>query len=271
MSRFRGVFTTILSFLVLVLLGWGLFYLISLLLGAVRAAKPDSTVVSVLITVFAGFVSLLIKQTLDRRDAVRQQLREKKVAVYDDYMRLWFDTFHLSAKAESASPTTPQPPQLSQFGPELQVRFVELGRQLILWGSVGVIKKHVALRNQGRKLHPMDREKYLPLVQLEEALKAIRTDLGHSNFGLQSGELLRVFINETFTATAPDGTTVASSTDLVALKTLGQAYADKHQVTVTVKDDANVIIATIQPTPPATPNQAGSNAPSATAKQRTKR
>lgn len=199
MSRTRNFLAILFSFVLLALLGWFTYYLLSQVLGVIQAAKPDSNLISVLITVFAGFVSLLIKQTLDRRDAIRQDLRSKKVQVYEAYMRFWFDLLHItrsgqiisqSARSAGSAQDVPEVPN------EIQQQLVDLARQLILWGSVDVIKKHVALRKLGQPNRPFDTEKYRPLLVLEDALKAIRRDLGHSNTGLQPGDLIWLFVNE---------------------------------------------------------------------------
>jgi hypothetical protein len=193
MNRSRSLFATLFSFGILALLGLLAYFLVSWALDAIQTARPDSNLVTVLITVLAGFISLLIKQTLDRRDTIRQELRPKKVSVYEEYMQFWFNLLNITHSSQGTS----QPDAEATVVPdEVQQQLVDLARQLILWGSVDLIKKHVALRKLGQPARPFDKARYGQLLLLEDALKAIRSDLGLSNFGLQPGDLLWLFINE---------------------------------------------------------------------------
>ena len=73
---------------------------------------------------------------------------------------------------------------------ELQDKYVQFTRDLIVWGSPSVIKKWEKFRLAGL----IASEEILLFV--DDVLQEIRKDLGNSNIGLKRGDLIKLFIKD---------------------------------------------------------------------------
>ena len=70
--------------------------------------------------------------------------------------------------------------------------FSDFARDLMVWGSVDVIRQYATFRNSTAGAQsPQD-----ILWRFEDLIRAIRADLGHSNDGLERGNLLSLFVND---------------------------------------------------------------------------
>jgi hypothetical protein len=67
---------------------------------------------------------------------------------------------------------------------------VEFNRNVLLWGSPTVIRAFLAFRSQGGTTNPF------VLGQMDKLLGAIRKDLGLSNWRLQKGDLVKLFLKD---------------------------------------------------------------------------
>ena len=68
--------------------------------------------------------------------------------------------------------------------------FAEFNRELITWGSDSVLKAWVKFRAVAAD------DPKRTLLGMEDLVFAIRRDIGHTNSGLEQGDILRVFVND---------------------------------------------------------------------------
>mgnify|MGYP001379453446 CR=1 FL=1 len=72
---------------------------------------------------------------------------------------------------------------------DLRDQFWQLNKGLIVWGSPAVIKSWLHFRK-------VTTSGGNTLLAMDNVLKAIRKDLGNSNFGLQVGDSVKVFLRD---------------------------------------------------------------------------
>ncbi|MDZ7616964.1 MAG: hypothetical protein U1E05_08170 [Patescibacteria group bacterium] len=168
---------------VVALLGLGVYFFIAAVIDKLNALNSDlgKAIVAGAVTVAAAIITLVVGKVWEQRVKIQQEVREKKVPVYEKQIETFFAVmFAQKTGAKAASPE------------ELQKAFLAFTEKLIIWGSPEVIKAWSAFR-----LH--DWQNTTPqagFLKLEAFIRAIRADLGGSNSGLPDGELMRLFIND---------------------------------------------------------------------------
>jgi hypothetical protein len=127
-------------------------------------------------------VTYFTAKSIERRRSVEQALRLKKVEVYRKFIE-FFMTLFLNG-------TKPKPSQNDMLD-----FFCDITPEIITYASNDVIKQwgkyRVNLDNLIKSNDPLK-----TVSPLESLLKAMRKDLGHSSFGLNEGDISRLFIND---------------------------------------------------------------------------
>jgi len=161
---------------ILILLGWFVFGGIISWLGA-----QDSSVIAAFTTAVFGLSGLWYAQWHSKSRDIAENHRASKIKVYT----IFFDLVE-KFQAEEITDKELEEGNLPEW---LKEDFTKLNRGLILWASPNVITAWLSFRtastSEGNTLLAMD-----------EMYKAIRKDLGNSNFGLKTGDLIRIGLKD---------------------------------------------------------------------------
>ncbi len=162
-------------------LGYGLYELVKWL------SSTNSELLKVALTVTLGALSsvllLAVGKHLERKAAVLQEIRVRKIPVYEELIGLFFCIFY-NGRHEKPSLTTDQ----------LAFKFAEITPKLLVWGSDEVV---LAWGNFRTNLAGAGGTQAGPerIGESEDIFWSIRRDLGHSGKTLPKGSLLRLFTN----------------------------------------------------------------------------
>jgi predicted membrane metal-binding protein len=141
------------------------------------------TVVSVVVTVAGG-------QLLQRRAETEKAQRPRKVEIYERFMEKWAELLQLGKTPEQRKAINPSDPKTVQY-------LAQFSREVILWGSDGVLKEYARFMGQTREsASGVSNSGEEALFLFEQTLFQIRRDLGHSNRGLVEGDVLRLFVTD---------------------------------------------------------------------------
>lgn len=102
--------------------------------------------------------------------------------MHEEFIKFWFGAL-MSVREKKP---------LDERG--LQKFFERHTPELIIWGSPPMLRAYGEFRSAGNDPDRSDPRR--PLFVFESLLLAIREDLGHSNDGLEQGDLLRLFITD---------------------------------------------------------------------------
>ena len=161
--------------------GYGLYELVKWL------SSTNSELLKVALTVTLDALSsvllLAIGKHLERKAAVLQEIRVRKIPVYEELIGLFF-TILFNGRNGNPSLTSDQ----------LALKFAEITPKLLVWGSDEVV---LAWGNFRTNLAGADGTEAGPerVLELEDVFWSIRRDLGHSGKTLSKGSLLRLFTN----------------------------------------------------------------------------
>ncbi len=157
-------------FIFFVLYGW------QIAVAVVSGAKTlaPSVYVPLTVTIFTaslGLAATLITQSKNRKREVEAALRERKIAIYLDFLEA-VERLILASKPELKMAPIDEN--------ELVVKLVKVRTKAVLWSSPGVLR---ALNNFG-KLGMV--EPLAMLRAIEDVQREMRKDLGLSNLGLNA-------------------------------------------------------------------------------------
>ena len=142
--------------------------------------KAPAVIIGTMITAFAGItVALLTQQKIKQRE-IEDAHREKKVEIYQKFLDTVMSLLGGENQRISIQALTEQ---------ELVDNLFEFKKDILLWGSPGVIKSHL-------EFEKVSSFKGDIFTAMNNVYKAIREDIGLSNAGLDNLELIKIFLDD---------------------------------------------------------------------------
>lgn len=165
----------------------GLFLAAKWLIGslAVLDARLSAGLITASATVVVAVVSILVSKHLEVKTTIRARLREKKEPIYKELIDFIFDvTFAQKLGKEMPSET------------QMIAVMTKTTRDLVIWGSPDVVKAFSNFKRISQVYAGTPALTTKLMFGVEDLFKAIRKDLGHGDFLLQRGDILRLYIND---------------------------------------------------------------------------
>lgn len=163
-------------------LGTGVYLFVAAILKlAPGQSELVKTIVAVSGTILAAVISLVAGKLLEQRLRIRDEIRSRKIPIYEKHLSSFFKVFfgqQISGRAPSQE--------------ELIAAFAEFAQQAIIWGSVDVIRAWVRFRSLDQRATPPQQQ----LDALEDLFLSIRKDIGSETRRLGKGELFGLFVND---------------------------------------------------------------------------
>ena len=179
-SKMLKLLIFILGLSILGAIGYGVWFLICEFLEAISAASPEITaaIIGAMATIMVGISAVLISQAHERRRAAEEAHRLKKVEIYQGFIDII--SRMIGASNENITIKAPDQNELINFA-------FKFKSELLLWGSPKVIKAQInfeAASGNG--------DTKLLFRSVNTLYLAIREDIGLSNSGLNSLELVKL-------------------------------------------------------------------------------
>lgn len=171
----------LLGFLLLGLIGWAAYGLFKLILAFFTELNPSvaAAIVAASATVLVSVFSVLTSKSLEQKAIIAQQIREKKIPVYEELIQFVFNIIRATKENKSLS---------EEETTEFMFTFTE---RIVIWGSDEVVDAFYRFRNSNNVDGGQG-----AILCIEDMLLAIRKDLGHRNKSLSRGKILGLFIND---------------------------------------------------------------------------
>lgn len=170
----------VLGVFVVAILAAILYVTLAFLANWVGSLNPN--VSAAIITASIGLVGLWYAQWHTRTREISESHRQSKIEVYNTFFDIVekFQSEYGKANFENRDDIPEQ----------LRKDFQKLNRGLIIWGSPEVIKAWLHFRDIAGQGNTNT------LIAVDKMYQAIRKDLGNSNFGLQTGDLLKSMLSD---------------------------------------------------------------------------
>ena len=175
---------TLIGFLLLLVIVAAIYFVFRAVLDFLTAAAPQlgSAVIGTAGLIFVAVIANIGAKYLERGQQVQQEQRARKAEIYEEFMAFWFKLLTEDEKEDEV--------EVPESQKEIESYVRGFTHKLVAWGSEPFLKEYGAFKENIK--HNTDDA----LLSFEKVLLEIRTDLGYSNKGLQSGDLLKVFLEE---------------------------------------------------------------------------
>ena len=148
----------------------------------------STTIIVASSTVLLSIITLIISKSWERKLNIENEMRLKKIPIYEEFMTFWFKNIFSINKENKIEP-------LSQD--EIVRSMGTFTEKIIIWGSDSVIKNYSNFRQFSFNADRNDEEHMkLFIILFEQLLFSIRKDLGHKNYGLKTGDIISLFMTD---------------------------------------------------------------------------
>ena len=165
--------------------GYGLFRLVHFLVTGLLSLDSSvaATIIAASATVLVSVVSIIYSQRKTKEREIAESHRPQKIELYKRFMDdVVLGVLRMTKKKGGKSIDD------ADVQEHLQDFFFQFTGDLIVWGSPQVIKSYTEFRSSG------DQPEII--LKVDDMLRAIRKDLGHSNRGIGRGALISLFLTD---------------------------------------------------------------------------
>lgn len=188
--RFRTTINFLVGLLFIASAGFGIYLVVRAVWVGFTSLETGvaSAVAAAAGAVLLAVINLTAQRYLDRRREIEARQRDKKIDLYQNFVKLWFDLL-LSQESREARAEGMQ--NVEKYVPELN----DITQQLILWGSDDVLKSYSDFKRHTTS-SPQNQNRIRTITMFEDLLYEFRRDLGHNNRSLKERDVLALFIND---------------------------------------------------------------------------
>jgi len=127
-------------------------------------------------TIIISTITVMLGRYYERKKDIEASFREKKIQIYDEFLKEFFNLFETTEKNE-------EPNDMVAFLREWQ-------RKMILWGGQDVLRSYIDWMDRLKAGHQDAKTMWMT----EDFFRAIRKDLGHSSWKLTKGSFLHLIL-----------------------------------------------------------------------------
>lgn len=183
--KFLRILLWVVSVATTVVLGYGILRLVNWIVQGLLALNAEiaAAIIATLGTVLAGVTAVIISQRWAKHREIAEAHRPQKVELYSTFIKGVMDLV-LRLRDD------PQQKAKATADKKIQKFFTDFTTDLILWGGPHVIQTYLRFRAAGASEYPD------VILYMDDVFRAIRRDLGHSNWGLSRGDLVKSFLTD---------------------------------------------------------------------------
>ena len=167
----------------------GVAYLIWIVFGILFAwiGSQDSEVVKTIIvataTILAALVAVVVSQQWTKKREIAESHRQQKIDLYTPFIKMVMDQMQRQKNASSKDAAA-NTASIEEF-------FREFTMGLVLWGSPKFVRSYLKFRGAATE----DSSENVILL-MDDLIRALRKDLGHSDWLLPRGDLIKTFLTD---------------------------------------------------------------------------
>lgn len=140
--------------------------------------KMAAAIIAACATVFVSVATVVYTQQKTKSREIDNSHRPQKMEIYKRFMD--------KAVVGLLKATKEKKFETPEFQKELEELFFSFTGDVIVWGSPAVIRAYSAFRNTGANPEIV--------LRIDDLMQAMRKDLGNSNWSLNRGDLIKLFI-----------------------------------------------------------------------------
>lgn len=168
MKNLSNLITSVITFIVILLIGWGVFWGIKLILSQFEVIEPQAAAIVSIAFVALILVALIISSAI--RKIVRKEdkhIHPEKAIIYRQFVENWY---------------------MQNGNQKSEKQAYDLHKAMALWAGNNVLKEYMILI---KKEATSDKTVQ---IQAEKVLKEIRKDLGNQSYFFGMGKINKMLI-----------------------------------------------------------------------------
>lgn len=185
--KFKKILPFIIALLLIGAIGFSIYWLLSSMWNQFKSfdEKLAIALLTAATTILVSTITVMLGRYYERKKEIEASFREKKIKVYDDFLKEFFNLFHtIQDKDDHDTETTDQQT-------DNMVSFLrEWQRKMILWGGQDVLRCYIDWMDRLKSGHQDAKTMWMT----EDFFRAIRKDLGHSSWRLTKGSFLHLML-----------------------------------------------------------------------------
>jgi hypothetical protein len=190
MTKNKDFYKPILGFIFLGICIWTIYNSLVFILIGFNSVRTElaTGILAASGIIIASLITTVIGKYIEKNYETELQHRTNKTVMYEEFLKLLFEVFESTIlKSETPSQKISKEALVSAMA--------KFTKNLIVWGSPGVIKSYSDFRKLSQIQSDEPSHTTAILLAIEKLLFEIRKDLGNSNRNLKNGDLLSLFIN----------------------------------------------------------------------------
>jgi len=178
----KKYFSMFFGFAILFGLGCIIYLIFSKIITWISSLDSDlaGAVLTACSTILVAAFTLVLGRYFEKSKETLTHFREKKVEIYDDFLKEFFSILHSSGSNDGSNNE-----ELIDFLREWQ-------RKLIVWGGANVLLAYIKWVDDLKKGNPTAETMFL----MGDFFMAIRKDIGLSNFGIERNLFCRLILKD---------------------------------------------------------------------------
>lgn len=176
---------TLIALVIMIAVIVGVPYLLWVILAWTFSQKSQVAVaiIAAAATVLAGLGAVALSQQRTKTREIAESHRPQKIDLYTRLIKKVMEVIH-KHKDDKSEDALVKDTELEQF-------FQDFTTDLVLWGSPSVVRAYSKSRDASKKASSPS-----SIVLMDDVIRAMRRDLGHSDWLLQRGELIKTFLRD---------------------------------------------------------------------------
>ncbi|MEM6854345.1 MAG: hypothetical protein AAF593_08050 [Planctomycetota bacterium] len=152
--------------------------------GWISSLESDlaAAIIAASATVLAGFGAVILSQQRTKIREINESHRPKKIELYSRFVSMVMDAMHKYKDNPEAD--IAEDAEVLEF-------FKEFTSDLVLWGSASVIQEYEKFRRASRSGEGLN-----IVLLMDQVIRAMRKDIGHSDWTLKSGDIVKAFLSD---------------------------------------------------------------------------
>ncbi len=179
MKKISTFLTGLLGLLFFILIGFFLYKTFNIIIRNIE--KID---INIFVAVIGGTIticSFFITKYLDKKKTIENDIRNKKIPIYEEFIKFYFSVVHSKISSE-----------------EIVNFFQEFNQKAIVWFPDETLIYYIEWRKKVIDYSKNNSEEKLISIIFfqEDFLKQFRKDIGHSNKNILKGDISSLYLND---------------------------------------------------------------------------
>lgn len=161
---------------------WSVFGTLFAWIGS-QGSEVITTVIAATATIIAALIAVVVSQQWTKKREIAESHRQQKIDLYTPFIKMVMDQMQRQ-KNSGSKDAAANLASVDKF-------FRKFTTDLVLWGSPKFVRSYLKFRKAAKENSTDDL-----VLAMDDLIRALRKDLGHSDWLLPRGDLIKTFLTD---------------------------------------------------------------------------